>query len=247
MCYLCFYPFSHVFSSTIYIIFFVLLLFAVNAEKLFDIEVTDYSRFLGVKDDFERMLIIYKLYQAQKIARETWAKTLWVNLNTQALTDGIDNFIKDYRKLSKVVRQMPIALVLETIMKQFKNVVPLMANLKHEALRERHWKMLMTKTNNVFDMSPDRFTLENMFSMELHKYQEIVEEIVLNAIKELAIERGVKEIAELWQTINFTVIKHTMGVSQDDRGYVGVIKIVVNFNLMFICPLCFFFCCLWLK
>lgn len=189
---------------------------------------TDYSRFLGVKDDFERMLIIYKLYQAQKIARETWAKTLWVNLNTQALTDGIDNFIKEFRKLSKVVRQMPIAIVLETIMKQFKNVVPLMANLKHEALRERHWKMLMTKTNNVFDMSPDRFTLENMFSMELHKYQEIVEEIVLNAIKELAIERGVKEIAELWETINFTVIKHTMGASQDDRGYVGVIKIVVN-------------------
>lgn len=55
-------------------------------------------------------------------------------------------------------------------MKQFKNAVPLMVNLKNEALRERHWKTLMEKTGQYFDMHPDRFTLENMFAMELHKY-----------------------------------------------------------------------------
>lgn len=161
--------------------------------------------------------MVYKLYQAQKIARETWGKTLWVNLNTQALTDGIDNFIKDFRRLAKPIRQMTIAGVLEKIMKQFKNVVPLMASLKNEALRERHWEMLMVKTGKSFDMSPERFTLDNMFSMDLHKFQGIVEEIVLNAGKELAIERGVKEIAVQWETIKFTVIKHTIGDNMD-RG-----------------------------
>lgn len=162
--------------------------------------------------------MVYKLYQAQRNTRETWGKTLWVNLNTQALTEGIENFIRDFRKLPKPIRTMPIAGVLEKIMKQFKNVVPLMASLKHEALRERHWTMLMTKTGKSFDMSHDRFTLDNMFSMELYKYQEIVEEIVLNANKELAIERGVKEIEEQWRTIKFTVIKHTIG-DNIDRGY----------------------------
>lgn len=189
----------------------------VNAEKLFDIDVADYNRFLYAKDEFERMQVIYRLYQAQKIARESWGKTLWINLNTEALTDGIDSFIRDFRKLPKTVRQMPIANVLEIIMKQFKNVVPLMASLKHEAMRERHWKILMVKTGKKFDMSPQHFTLHNMFSMELHKYQEIVEEIVLNATKELAIERGVQEIAQQWENIKFSVIKHTVGENLD-RG-----------------------------
>jgi dynein heavy chain, axonemal len=192
-------------------------MFSVNAEKLFDIDVTDYGRYLSAQKDFERMQMVYKLYQAQKMARETWSKTLWANLNTQALTEGIENFIKDFRRLPKVVRQMPIAGVLDKIMKQFKHVVPLMASLKHEALRERHWKNLMLKTGKTFDMSPDRFTLDNMFAMELHKYQEIVEEIVLNANKELAIEKSVKEIAVQWETIKFTVIKHTIGEGID-RG-----------------------------
>lgn len=55
-----------------------------------------------------------------------------------------------------------------------------MVNLKDEAMRERHWNMLMTKTGQVFDMHPDRFTLDNMFAMELHKYQ-------VNAIKSICI------------------------------------------------------------
>lgn len=190
--------------------------FTVNAEKLFDIPVADYSNFLRIKSDFEGMLLIFKLYQAQKVARETWSKTLWSNLNPQALIDGIENFLKDFRKLSKPIRMMPIGQALDLKMKQFKNVVPLMVSLKKESLRERHWNILMTKTGKLFDMSPDRFTLDNMFSMELHKYQEIVEEIVLNSIKELGIEQGVKDIAESWESINFTVHKHFKG--DEDRG-----------------------------
>lgn len=84
-------------------------------------------------------------------------------------------------------------------------------------MRERHWKILMVKTGKAFDMSPQRFTLNNMFAMELHKYQEIVEEIVLNATKELAIENGVRDIAQQWEAIKFLVIKHTIGESLD-RG-----------------------------
>lgn len=111
---------------------------------------------------------------------------------------------------------MPIGQMLETKMKQFRNVVPLMVNLKNEALRERHWKMLMEKTGKFFDMHPDRFTLDNMFAMELHRYQEIVETIINNAIKEIQIERGFKEIAEIWETMEFTVRKHMKGT--EDRG-----------------------------
>lgn len=101
-------------------------------------------------------------------------------------------------------------------MKQFKNTVPLMVNLKNEALRDRHWRILMDKTGKVFDMAPDRFTLDNMFGMELHKYQEIAEEIVNNAIKELLIERGVKEVSEVWDTMLFSVHRHFK--SGEERG-----------------------------
>lgn len=75
----------------------------VKAEKLFDMPVTDYSDFLRAKQDYEGMHVIYKLYKQQKIARENWSRTLWAHLNPNALTDGMENFMKEYRKIPKWV------------------------------------------------------------------------------------------------------------------------------------------------
>lgn len=50
--------------------------------------------------------------------------------------------------------------------------------------------------------------------MELGKYQDIAQDIVMNAVKELAIERGVKELAEVWKSMEFNVVKHYKGMSR---------------------------------
>ncbi|XP_058811885.1 dynein axonemal heavy chain 10 isoform X1 [Topomyia yanbarensis] len=188
-----------------------------NAEKLFDIPLTDYNEFLQCKHEYEEMQVVYRLYQLQKVARERWSRTLWVNLNPQALLEGIDSFMKEFRKLPRSVRQTPVGQALDTKMKQFKSSVPLMLSLKDEALRERHWQLLMDKTGQHFDMSPDRFTLENMFAMELHKYQDIAEEIINNAIKELSIERGVQEVADIWRQMTFIIVPYESR-SESERG-----------------------------
>jgi dynein heavy chain len=83
------------------------------------------------------------LFQA---ARDVWSKTLWVNLNPEALLDGMGNFIRQFRCFNDAVKQLPVGQVLDTCMEQFKNSVPLFVELKNEALRHRHWQELMDKT-----------------------------------------------------------------------------------------------------
>lgn len=55
-----------------------------------------------------------------------------------------------------------------------------------------------------------------MFAMELGKYQDIAKEIVMNAVKELSIEKGLKDLAEVWKMLEFTVVKHYKGNIYDD-------------------------------
>lgn len=102
------------------------------------------------------MELLYKLYKQQKNARDIWSKTLWVNLNPQQLMDGMDGFLKEFRKLPKAVRMLSVGQSLDATMKGFRNSVPLFVELKNEAMRERHWQELMNKTGKHFDMSPDR-------------------------------------------------------------------------------------------
>lgn len=47
----------------------------------------------------------------------------------------------------------------------------------------------MERTGTSFEMNPDTFTLENMFAMELHKYANVIGDIVTAAVKELSIEK----------------------------------------------------------
>lgn len=66
-------------------------------EQLFDNPLADFSNFNRARSDFAAMEMVYKIYKAQKNARELWSKTLWVNLNPQALVDGIEQYFKEYR------------------------------------------------------------------------------------------------------------------------------------------------------
>lgn len=48
----------------------------------------------------------------------------------------------------------------------------------------------MERTGTNFEINPESFTLENMFAMELHKYSDVINEIVTSAVKELGIEKA---------------------------------------------------------
>lgn len=84
---------------------------------------------------------------------------------------------------------MPVGRTLEEMMKEFRDSLPLFVDLKNESLRERHWKELMEKTNQYFDMNPETFTLAAIFAMELHRFRDTITEIVTSATKEMGMEK----------------------------------------------------------
>jgi len=81
---------------------------------------------------------------------------------------------------------------LEDRLKGFRDALPLLMDLKHDAMRDRHWRKLMQQTGIEFDMNPDTFTLQNIFAMELSRFVDDIGDILNTAIKEAAIEKGIK-------------------------------------------------------
>ncbi|KAG9262045.1 dynein heavy chain 10, axonemal [Astyanax mexicanus] len=110
----------------------------VGAEKLFDLPITTYPELLKVQREMRALRQIYEVYKAQQAAKTEWSQTLWVNLNIQLLQEGTEGFIKSLRKLPKDVRAMPVAFFLEGRMKEFKESLPLLLDLKNEALRDSY-------------------------------------------------------------------------------------------------------------
>ncbi|KAM6297937.1 dynein axonemal heavy chain 10 [Aegotheles albertisi] len=189
-----------------------------SVEKLFDLPVTVYPDLVKTQNSMKGLKQIYEIYELQRAAKKEWSQTLWINLNVQVLQEGIEGFLKALRKLPREVRSMPAAFHLEAKMKAFRDSIPLLLELKNEALRERHWQDLMERTGTRFEMTTETFTLENMFAMELHRHSDVISEIVGSAVKELSIEKGVKEIAETWEGLKFTVQMYCKGT--EERGFI---------------------------
>uniref|UniRef100_T1JML4 Dynein-1, subspecies f n=1 Tax=Strigamia maritima TaxID=126957 RepID=T1JML4_STRMM len=206
----------------------------VAAKKLFDLPPTPYPQLALIEKEMENFVLIYDLYMQLRLTQNQWADTPWINLDPNELIDGIDFFLKQFRKLPAVAKTHPIGKILETKMREFKASVPLFIDLKSDALRERHWKMLMEKTNQHFDMSPNRFTLGDVFAMKLHLYPDEINEILTAATKELSIEKGVKEVSEVWDGMKFVILKYVK--NNVDRGFVlGPVEdiiIILDDNLM---------------
>ncbi|CAH8588474.1 Dynein heavy chain 10, axonemal [Schistosoma haematobium] len=189
-----------------------------SAEQLFNLPLTQYPQLINIQKELNGLDQLFNIYLKQKQAREEWSQILWRDLNISILQNGVESYLKDLRNLPKSVRTLPIGRVVFEQIRTFRDSLPLFLDLKNEALRERHWNELMRKTGQTFDMNPETFTLANIFSMELHRFTDQISEIVAFAIKELSIEKGVKEVEETWQNLNFNVISYVK--AGQNRGYV---------------------------
>ncbi|TPX78384.1 hypothetical protein CcCBS67573_g00352 [Chytriomyces confervae] len=190
----------------------------VQAEKLFSLNITSYPELFDVEHEIKELDKIYELYTEVRGAINGWSTTLWSNLDINVLTKGVEIFSTRLKKLPKDLKQLPPYNVVAERIVTFKDSIPLFADLKNEALRERHWKRLMEITGKTFDMNPETFTLEKLFSMNLSEHSESIGEIVNGAMKELSIENGLKEVETTWKNTKFTVVKYMKGT--EERGFI---------------------------
>ncbi|TPX63919.1 hypothetical protein SpCBS45565_g06282 [Spizellomyces sp. 'palustris'] len=202
----------------------------VRAEKLFNSNITSYPELHELENDIKELDKIYVLYIEVKEAISSWSTTLWANLDINVLNKGVETFSTRLKRLPKELKQLPPYNVVAEKIVTFKDSIPLFADLKNEALRERHWKRLMEITGKSFDMNPDSFTLEKLFAMNLHEHSEAIGEIVGGAMKELGIENGIKEVENTWKNCKFTIVKYMKGT--EDRGFIlgAIDEIVLNLD-----------------
>ncbi|CAF4926025.1 unnamed protein product, partial [Rotaria sp. Silwood2] len=57
----------------------------------------------------------------------------------------------------------------------FRSSLSIMADLKNEALRERHWQQIIQETNINIDSANNILTLENIFQINLYQYNDIIQ------------------------------------------------------------------------
>jgi len=187
------------------------------AENMFNLDATPYPALSEIEAEMEKLTAIYAIYREFKDFEELQSITLWGDLNTDLLESGITELEKKCKKF-KIGKDTPTFKAVEGAVGNFKESIPLIINLKNDAMKVRHWEKLMEVTGVTFDMNPKTLTLENIFAMELSNFQALVEAIINEAVQESKIEVAIQEIEVYWSKESLELRKYTKdGV---DRGYI---------------------------
>ena len=129
-----------------------------------------------------------------------WKKTKWEEINVEWLSDATKQITKEIKSSDKYVKNWGAYKGLEEAVKNLQTSLPLIQELHHPAMRDRHWKQLMRATGVSFVMGSN-FSLGNLLDLKLHEYEDDVLEIVDRAQKELTIERQLKKLTDTWKSM----------------------------------------------
>ena len=117
---------------------------------------------------------------------------------------------REIKSLPKVVRGFEAYRQLEEQIKALLTSLPLVSDLHHPSMRERHWRQLMKATGKHFVLD-EHFSLGNMLALNLHSCVDIVSETVERAQKELVIEKALTKIEETWVNLQIAFAPFSAG------------------------------------
>ena len=189
----------------------------INAQNLFDLDVKPYPALQSTQSDLEQLDKIYSLYKEYKEFQESMSGTLWGDLDIAALQRGAEEMEKSAKRFPKDLKELATFKAVEARLVSFKESLPLVVNLKNDAMKIRHWQKLQEVTGVMFDVTLKTLTLSNIFAMDLGRFTTQVEEIINEAVQEGKIENELAKIDAAWRQNALVVVKYRK--DGQDRGF----------------------------
>ena len=105
---------------------------------------------------------------------------------------------QEMQQLPKEVKEWPTYEMMLSELTKTIDMCPLFEDLQHESMRQRHWKEIRLEVKDDFDEKLPEFNLERIYGLNLLQYVERITDLTETAKKQLAIEKGLKNIDNIW-------------------------------------------------
>ncbi len=135
-------------------------------------------------------------------------ETLWTNVRPRILRQSIDALIKMTKEMPSRMRQYAAFEHVQSVLRQFLKVNPLLSDMKSEAVRERHWNKIHKALKPGKRYSPVSMTLGDVWDLQLATSEVVIRDIVTQAQGEMALEEFLKQVRETWQNYSLDLVNY---------------------------------------
>jgi len=178
-------------------------------EILFEIE--SFTKNLQLQEMSNKIKLLKTTWDVHSMVMDqyhSWKDMNWEKIDAEYLEVEISEIAKTIKKVCpRSVYEWGVYKDLNNRMENIGATVPLIRDLRHPAMKDRHWKTLMTETNCHFERLPT-FELEKIFEMNLHMHLQPVQDLIELAQKEQKIDEKLRSIEDAWVSLELTYVPH---------------------------------------
>jgi len=170
--------------------------------ELFELNCPQYKQLSECRKDISMMKTIWDYVGLVNSTFDDWKLTLWTEIDPDVMEQTCREFSKELRKMDKEIKSWNVYTGVDQHVKDMITSLRAVGELRSNAIRERHWKQLMKKTGVTFVMTDD-MKFKDLLSLQLHRYEDDVRNIVDRATKELSMEKVLNDLSKTWGTMEF--------------------------------------------
>jgi len=134
--------------------------------------------------------------------------TLWSSVQPRKLRQSIDGLIKMTKEMPSRMRQYAAFEHIQSVLRQFLKVNPLLSDMKSEAVRERHWNKIYKALKPGKRYSPVSMSLGDVWDLQLASSEAVIRDIVTQAQGEMALEEFLKQARDTWQNYSLDLVNY---------------------------------------
>ncbi|KAM8972622.1 dynein axonemal heavy chain 2 [Pelodytes ibericus] len=178
--------------------------------SMFKIEQPASKDLHALEKDLDSIQLVWEATKEWEHHWAEWKSGRFLTLETEFMENTAQSL---YRRLTKLSRELKgkhweVVETSRVRIDQFKRTMPLIADLRNPALRDRHWSQVKKETHGTFDQTADDFTLERIVQLGLDQNVEKISEISMAATKELSIEQALENISRTWDVTLLDIVRY---------------------------------------
>lgn len=161
-------------------------------------------------------LELWKYVQVASNSISEWKRMTLNKFNARKALDKLTECLAATGQLRQAVPQGDkVVRHLYDILADFHSVVPILYKLENSALKPRHWRAILVFMGQMYK-SEYKYTVQELCSYDLKKYEKQIDDIYEKALKEFHVENRLNKVLDLWIDRKFLLAK-TIPKSENDR------------------------------
>ncbi len=134
------------------------------------------------------------------VVSQQWADSTLDQLDVPAMEAQVQKW---YKTAMRCERELPINKVspkLKSTVQVYKDTIPVCADLKNKALKQRHWDKIEAVLGKKIDRDPDSppLTLQTLLDLNVMTHKDSISQISTEATQELALEELLQKVQGVW-------------------------------------------------